>query len=200
MGTTTMEMEKVGLQTVSVPVLGLGTYQSPPGVVGQAVEWALEAGYRYFDCAIVYGNEAEIGEAINKWIKEGRVDRRDLFITTKLPLYGLRPELVEYYCDISLSNLGLEYQDQYLIHGPCGVKKRDDWTPGDGFPWALNSQGLAMWETDTDHVALWRAMEQLVYKGKARTGLHLLQARYQTHLLCSFRVTWKGNNTEQEGH
>ena len=85
-----MEMEKVGLQTVSVPVLGLGTYQSPPGVVGQAVEWALEAGYRYFDCAIVYGNEAEVGEAINKWIKEGRVDRRDLFITTKLPLFALR--------------------------------------------------------------------------------------------------------------
>ena len=86
----TTTMEKIGLETVSVPVLGLGTYQSPPGVVGQAVEWALEAGYRYFDCAIVYGNEAEIGEAINKWIKEGRVDRRDLFITTKLPLFALR--------------------------------------------------------------------------------------------------------------
>merc|ERR1712110_159933 len=142
MGTTTME--KVGLQTVSVPVLGLGTYQSPPGVVGQAVEWALEAGYRYFDCAIVYGNEAEIGDAINKWIKEGRVDRKDLFITTKLPLFALRPELVEDYCDKSLSNLGLDYLDQYLIHAPFGVKKRsDDWTPGDGFPWAVNSQGKA---------------------------------------------------------
>ena len=83
-------MEKVGLETVSVPVLGLGTYQSPNGVVGQAVEWALEAGYRYFDTAFMYGNEAEIGDVINKWIKEGRVDRRDLFITTKLPIFGLR--------------------------------------------------------------------------------------------------------------
>ena len=65
-----------------------------------------------------------------------------IFLVSVFSVYFIfRPELVEEYCDISLSNLGLEYLDQYLIHGPCGVKKRDDWTPGDGFPWALNSQG-----------------------------------------------------------
>ena len=66
-----------------------------------------------------------------------------IFLFSVFSVYFIfRPELVEDYCDKSLSNLGLDYLDQYLIHAPFGVKKRsDDWTPGDGFPWAVNSQG-----------------------------------------------------------
>ena len=83
-------MEQLGVQSEAVPVLGLGTYGMYPGEVGKVVEWVLEEGYRHFDTAFIYGNEEEIGEVLNKWIKEGRVERRDLFITTKLPLFGMR--------------------------------------------------------------------------------------------------------------
>ena len=60
------------------------TWQSKPGEVGAAVEAALRAGYRLIDCAHIYGNEAEIGEALKKCFDEGVVKREEVFITSKL--------------------------------------------------------------------------------------------------------------------
>lgn len=60
------------------------TLQAKPGEVQQAVEDGIDIGYRHFDCALAYDNEAEIGNAIEKKIKQGLVSREQLFVTTKV--------------------------------------------------------------------------------------------------------------------
>lgn len=67
-----------------MPVIAYGTFRSEPGEVGPAVLEAIKAGYRHFDLAHVYGNEAEIGVAFKKAFDEGLLKRADLFITGKL--------------------------------------------------------------------------------------------------------------------
>ncbi|KAK4470051.1 hypothetical protein MN116_005580 [Schistosoma mekongi] len=72
----------------SIPVIGLGTWNSPPGEVGAAVKKALETGYRHLDCAYVYRNEAEIGESLENTLKSLKLKREDIFITSKILQYG----------------------------------------------------------------------------------------------------------------
>ena len=68
----------------SIPVVGLGIWKTEAGQAKQAVKDAIDVGYRHFDCAYCYEDEGEIGEALQESIAEGVVERKDLFITSKV--------------------------------------------------------------------------------------------------------------------
>ena len=98
------------------PLLGLGTYKLQGDDVETIVRSAIELGYRHIDTASLYGNEVEVGKAINDAIKAGDVTREDLFVTTKL--WNDDHERVAAAYQESLERLGLEFVDLYLVHWP----------------------------------------------------------------------------------
>ncbi|XP_046548527.1 aldo-keto reductase family 1 member B1-like [Haliotis rubra] len=146
----------------SMPSFGLGTWKSPKGEVAEAVKVAIAFGYRHIDCAWVYGNEEEVGQAINAKIDDGTVKREDLFITTKLWNTFHRPDLVEAAMKESLQRLGLSYVDLYLIHWPVGFKE----DTGESFP--KDADGTFSL-SDADYLDTWKEMESLVEKGLTRS-------------------------------
>lgn len=120
-------METIKLNTGDdIPVLGLGTWQSPNAEVYEVIRTAIKIGYRHFDCALIYGNESEIGDALVDAIKEGDVFRSELFITSKLWNDSHAPENVEPALRKSLKNLKLDYLDLYLIHWPVATELGSD--------------------------------------------------------------------------
>jgi alcohol dehydrogenase (NADP+) len=106
-----------------MPALGLGTWKSDPGVVGDAVYTAVSLGYRHFDCASIYGNEAEIGGALERCIAGGMVSRDELWITSKLWNDSHASEDVVPALKQTLADLRLEYLDLYLVHWPVALRK-----------------------------------------------------------------------------
>ena len=104
--------------SVKMPVLGLGVYQIPPGRTTQAVVLtALKLGYRLIDTAAFYGNEEDVGKAI----KQSRIPRKEIFVTSKL--HPLRCFGIEAAFSRSLKRLNVDYLDLYLIHCPFFRKK-----------------------------------------------------------------------------
>jgi diketogulonate reductase-like aldo/keto reductase len=109
---------------VAMPLLGFGTYQiSSGGTCLRALTRALRCGYRHIDTAAFYGNEADVGRAV----REAGIARDEVFVATKLWNSDQGYEATLKAFDRSLSRLGLETVDLYLIHWPEPGKRLDSW-------------------------------------------------------------------------
>ena len=108
----------------AMPALGLGTWKSNPGEVYDAVLEAIKVGYRHIDCAMIYGNEKEIGKALNEAFTSGIVNREDLWITSKLWCNSHGKKNVMPVLKSTLADLQLEYLDLYLVHWSVALADR----------------------------------------------------------------------------
>ncbi len=109
---------------IEIPILGLGTYLSNPGNETQyACEYALDYGYRHIDTAAFYKNEEDVGKAI----RNSRIPRDEIFVTTKLWNADQGYESALKAFDLSMQKLNIDYIDLYLIHWPLEVKRHDSW-------------------------------------------------------------------------
>jgi len=149
-----------------IPAIGLGTWQSRKDQVTDAVVHALHNGYRHIDCAWAYGNEQAVGEGIRK----SGVDRKDIFITSKL--WGTWHSDVEGAIKETFKNMGFDYEgsddylDLYLIHWPVALNIPEDRLKT-LFP--LRPDGLRDINLDWKLSDTWKQMEELVKKGKVRS-------------------------------
>jgi glycerol 2-dehydrogenase (NADP+) len=129
-----------------MPAVGLGTWQSKPNEVREAVKAALLAGYRHIDTALAYGNEHEVGQGI----KDSGVPREEIWITTKLdnPWH----KRVEEGITSSLKDLGVDYVDLYLMHWPSSTDPDD----------------LKKHYPDWDFVNTWQELQKLPASGRVK--------------------------------
>ncbi len=143
-----------------IPAIGFGTFGSDHAsheTVAKAVSYAVSIGYRHFDCASVYGNEHQIGEAFRQLFQNG-LRRDELWITSKLwnDKHGEHDVLAS--CEKSLADLQVDYLDLYLVHWPfpnhhppgCDVAARNP----NAVPYIHQN-----------YMRTWRKMEELVDRG-----------------------------------
>jgi len=149
-----------------MPDIGLGTWKSKPGEVGQAVEVALDAGYKHIDGAWVYFNEDEVGDAIQKKLADNTIKREELFVTTKLWCNFHQPSDVRMAFMKSLTALKLDYIDLYLMHFPVGFKRDPD-EDIDGVFMPL-IDGELVFDT-IDYVETWKANGGMKKEGLVRS-------------------------------
>jgi 2,5-diketo-D-gluconate reductase A len=125
----------------TIPQLGFGVFQIPPEETAQAVARALEVGYRHVDTAQMYLNEKEVGEGI----RASGLDRGDVFVTSKLSNASHRPGEARESFDLTLSRLGSDYVDLFLIHWPLPMLY------------------------DGDFVSTWKTLEEFQQEGGPRS-------------------------------
>jgi 2,5-diketo-D-gluconate reductase A len=125
----------------SIPQLGFGVFQIDPSETERAVRAALEVGYRHIDTAEMYGNEKGVGEAISA----SGLDRGDVYVTSKLNNSFHEPDDARKAFDRTLSELGFDYLDLFLIH------------------WPLPSL------YDGDYVSTWKTLEEFRADGRSRS-------------------------------
>ncbi|MFD6326109.1 aldo/keto reductase [Streptomyces sp. NPDC058442] len=156
---------------VEMPQLGFGVWQVPDAEAETAVAAALEAGYRSIDTAAAYGNEEGTGRAI----AASGIPREDLFVTTKLwnTDHGYDSTLRAF--DASLSKLGLDHVDLYLIHWPTPARGR--------------------------YVDTYRAFEKLYAEGRVRAiGVSNFQREHLEHLIAETSVVPAVDQIELHPH
>ncbi len=152
-----------------IPEIGFGLWKVASADCADIVVEAIKAGYRHFDCAADYGNEAEVGAGLKAAIDQKLVKREDLWITSKLWNTYHHPDHVEAACRKSLVDLGLDYLDLYLIHFPIAL----EYVPFETrYPpeWLLDpdADNPVMQRAPVPLHETWGAMEQLVEKALVR--------------------------------
>lgn len=171
-----------------MPTFGLGTWKSPPNEAYEAVLEAIKAGYRHIDCAHIYKNEKEIGEAFAKAFKDGWVKREELWITSKLwndchEEHHVLPALEQ-----SLKDLQLDYLDLYLIHWPVAVKR--------GVDFASKREDFLS-PAEAPLTKTWTAMEKGVDLGLTRhIGVSNFNTSKLKEILASARLRPEMNQVE----
>ncbi|XP_065092333.1 1,5-anhydro-D-fructose reductase-like [Ochlerotatus camptorhynchus] len=176
-----------------IPLIGLGTYLTRGEEGVKSIKQAIDIGYRHIDTAYRYGNECEVGQAVNEKIREGFVAREDLFITTKLWNSFHAPQHVAEAFKRSMEKLNLDYVDLYLMHMPMGLGFR-------GFQEqdliAYDSSGKVIC-SDVDFCDTWKAMEELVHSGKVRSiGVSNFNSEQLQRLLSSASIKPATNQVE----
>jgi D-xylose reductase len=147
-----------------MPAVGFGLWKIAREDAADMVYKAIAAGYRHLDSAADYGNEQQAGEGIRRALADGLCTRQDLWITSKLWNTFHHPEHVREACEKSLSDLGVEYLDLYLVHFPISLKYvaiAERYPPEWIFDPESESPGMHI-----DPVPLsdtWWAMEELVH-------------------------------------
>lgn len=164
--TNAIEQSRIPMRTLRggerIPCLGLGTFGSDkygPEEIAEAVYGAVKYGYRFIDCASVYQNEDRIGRVLERLFSENAVERKALFITSKV--WNDMHDRVLESCKKSLADLGLEYVDLYFVHWPfpnyhapgCAGDSRNP----DSRPFSVE-----------EFMNTWRQCEELVDRGLVR--------------------------------
>ncbi|TWT06455.1 aldo/keto reductase [Planococcus sp. CPCC 101016] len=130
---------------VEIPDIGFGTWQIPNEEAYEAVTTALKNGYTHIDTALAYKNEENVGKAI----KDFDISREKVFITSKLPAQIKGYDVTLEAFEETISNLGVDYLDLYLIHAP--------------WPWDEIGK-----DCTEGNIESWKAMEKLYKDGKIR--------------------------------
>ncbi|WP_017476221.1 aldo/keto reductase [Pseudomonas sp. PAMC 26793] len=166
----------------AMPAVGFGTLFRDLMATAQAVTDAVDAGFRHFDCAECYGNEAQVGAALHDAVAAGKVRRDELFITTKLWNNNHRPERVVPAFEASCRRLQVEVIDCYMVHTPFAFLPGDELHPRDAFGHVLYDSGVTLIET-------WRVLERLVDEGRcASIGLSDISLETLRELVAVARI------------
>lgn len=159
----------IQLNQQQMPAVGFGLWKIAKNDTADTVFKAIEVGYRHLDSAADYGNETQAGEGIRRALADGVCTRDELWITSKLWNTFHRPEHVREACEKTLSDLGVDYLDLYLVHFPIAltyVPISERYPPEWVFDPACEQPTM-----EIDPVPLsdtWRAMEALVHAGLVR--------------------------------
>ncbi len=153
----------------TIPQLGFGVFQIDPAETADAVRQALEVGYRHIDTAEMYQNERGVGEGI----RASGIERSEVFVTSKLNNGYHRPDDARAAFDLTLSELGFDYVDLFLIHWPLPTLY------------------------DGDFVSTWQALEGFYREGRARSiGVSNFQPQHLGRLAAETEITPAVNQIE----